>query len=289
VRGHQPADRPGRLTRSLRPLRQTGSVATVDERTEPAPTSSRRILGLELLGVLGVTYAADGLYSLLGFIRDQLVINRGVGFRRVATAPIKSAPKTEYPVLDLLRVVLDIVVGVAPAFLAIVLLLRSPGGRGLGIGLDRLRLRELVQGCGFAALIGLPGLAFVWAARKLGLNAQIVVTTFPDVWYRIPALLLEAIQQGTAEEIVVCAFVLTRLAQLGWSNQRALAAAAVLRGSYHLYQGYGGFVGNAVMGVIFGWWFQRTRRIVPLVIAHSVIDAVSFIGYVYLHGHVNWI
>jgi len=43
------------------------------------------------------------------------------------------------------------------------------------------------------------------------------------------------------------------------------------------------------MGLIFGWWFQRTKRIVPLIVAHTVIDAVSFVGYVYLHGHVDWI
>jgi membrane protease YdiL (CAAX protease family) len=82
---------------------------------------------------------------------------------------------------------------------------------------------------------------------------------------------------------------LTRLRQLGWTNSRALGAGAVLRGSYHLYQGYGGFIGNAIMGVLFGWWFQRTRRVVPLIVAHSVIDAVSFIGYIYLHGRVSWI
>jgi len=44
-----------------------------------------------------------------------------------------------------------------------------------------------------------------------------------------------------------------------------------------------------VMGLIFGWWFQRTRRVLPLMIAHSLIDIISFIGYVYLHGHVDWI
>jgi membrane protease YdiL (CAAX protease family) len=43
------------------------------------------------------------------------------------------------------------------------------------------------------------------------------------------------------------------------------------------------------MGLIFGWWFQRTRRVWPLVLAHFIIDAVSFIGYIYLHGRVDWI
>jgi membrane protease YdiL (CAAX protease family) len=261
------------------------SAAAVE--TEPPETKPR--YGLELVAVLSVTFGASGIYSLLNFVRDQIKINHGFGFRNVATAPIKAAAETQYQWLDLLFYLADVVTGLAPAFLAIVLLLRSPGGKGFGIGLDRLTVREGAQGAGFAALIGLPGLAFVYVARKLGLNAQIVVTNLPDVWYRVPVLLLEAIQQGLAEEVVIAAYVLTRLRQLGWTNSRSLVAASVLRGSYHLYQGYGGVIGNAVMGLIFGWWFQRTRRVWPLVVAHCVIDAVSFIGYAYLHGRVDWI
>jgi len=280
VRQHRIAGSASRLST----LRQTGPVTVATEaeqRTTPR-------YGLELLAVLGVSFGADGLNSLLEFVRDQVKINHGFGFHNVATGPIRSsATPTEW--LDILFQLVSIVTGLAAPFLAIVLLMRSPGGRGFGIGLDRLRIRELLQGLGFAALIGIPGLGLVYGARQLGLNAQIVVTSFPDVWYRVPTLLLEAFQQGIAEEIVVAAYVLTRLRQLGWSNSRALGAAAVLRGSYHLYQGYGGFFGNAVMGLIFGWWFQRTRRVWPLIVAHSVIDAVSFIGYVYLHNRVSWI
>ena len=43
------------------------------------------------------------------------------------------------------------------------------------------------------------------------------------------------------------------------------------------------------MGALFGWWFTRTNRVLPLVIAHSVIDIVSFVGYAALHGRVSWI
>ncbi|MDT7570667.1 MAG: hypothetical protein QOE05_841 [Actinomycetota bacterium] len=254
-----------------------------------APETGTQRYGLELLAVLGVSYGMSGISALLSFVRSQLIINHGIGFSKVATGPINSGKKTDYQWLDILDQLADVLAGVLPAFLAVVLLMRSPGGPGFGVGLDRLRVREILQGAGFAALIGIPGLGLVYIARKLGANAQIVVTDFPDVWYRIPVLLLDAMQDGLAEEIIVGAFVLTRLRQLGWSNSRALAVGAVLRGSYHLYQGYGGFFGNAVMGVIFGWWFQRTRRVWPLVIAHFVIDAVSFIGYIYLHGHVDWI
>jgi membrane protease YdiL (CAAX protease family) len=256
----------------------------------PAPASpAKQRYGLEVLAVLGVTYGIDGIGSLLSFIRAQVTINHGLGFSKVATGPIKHAAKTQYQWLDVLDQLFSILAGLMPAFLAIVLLIRSPGGRGLGIGLNGPRVREIAQGALFALLIGGPGIALVYFARKAGLNAQIVVTDFPDVWYRIPTLVLEAFQQGVGEEVVACAFVLTRLRQMGWSNSRALAAASVLRGSYHLYQGYGGFIGNAIMGVAFGWWFQRTRRVWPLVIAHFLIDAASFIGYVYLHGRVSWI
>jgi membrane protease YdiL (CAAX protease family) len=265
--------------------------------TDPDPDASVPVAtaaaapryGFELIAVLGVSFGISGLTSLLSFIRSQITINHGVGFSHVATGPLKSGKNTDYQWLDILDQVASILGGVLPAFLAIVLLMRSPGGRGLGIGLDRWRVRDLLHGAGFAALIGIPGLAFVYLARKSGLNAQIVVTNFPDVWYRIPTLIVEAFQQGIAEEIVVCAYVLTRLRQLGWTNNRALATESVLRGSYHLYQGYGGFVGNAIMGLIFGRWFQRTRRVVPLIIAHSIIDAVSFVGYIYLKDRYSWI
>jgi uncharacterized protein len=105
----------------------------------------------------------------------------------------------------------------------------------------------------------------------------------------VPYLVLSAFQNGFAEEIVVVGFMLTRLRQLGWSAERSIIASATLRGSYHLYQGFGGFAGNFVMGLIFGTWFRRTGRVLPLVIAHFLLDAASFIGYLYLAPHVSWI
>lgn len=259
------------------------------EVTSGSATPSKDHFGWEIIAVLGVSFGLDGLRSLLDLIYNQLVINQGFGLKHVATAPLKSSTTPQYQWLDIAYQLVSVLQGVAPAFLAVVLLMRSPAGRGLGIGFDRLGWREVGIGAGFAALIGIPGLGLVYGARQLGLNAQIVVTSFPDVWYRIPTLLIEAFQQGIAEEIVVCAYLLVRLKQLGWTDSRALVTASVVRGSYHLYQGYGGFVGNAIMGLIFGWWFQRTKRVWPLVIAHGIIDAVSFIGYIYLANRVSWI
>jgi membrane protease YdiL (CAAX protease family) len=253
---------------------------------DPAKPPNQRY-GLEVLAVLGVSLGMSGVYALLSFIRTEVTVKGGISN---TTAIVISGTKTTYPWLDLADNLADILNGIVPPLLALVLLAQRPGGPGFGIGFDlRKRWREIALGIGFLALIGIPGLGLVWSAHELGLNASLAVVDFPDVWYRIPYLLLSAFQNGLAEEIIVVGYLLTRLRQMGWSNQRALAASAVLRGSYHLYQGFGGFLGNMVMGLIFGYWFQRTRRVLPLVIAHFLLDAVSFIGYVYLHDKISWI
>ena len=139
--------------------------------------------------------------------------------------------------------------GLVPAFLALLLLSRTPALPGFGIGMDRLRLRrDSLQGLGFAALIGVPGLLLIYLARKLGVNAQLDASDIADVWYRYPVLVLSAIQNGVLEEIVMIGYLLTRLRQLRWPPWRAVLLSAVIRGSYHTYQGIGGFLGNLVRG-----------------------------------------
>ena len=243
--------------------------------------------GLELLAVLGVSLGMSGITAVLSLARAEWTVTGGIG---ASTSTVVSGGQSTYPWLDLLDDLAELLHGLAPPLLALVLLARFPGGRGLGIGFDLRRIRlESLQGVGFLALIGIPGLGLVYLAHVTGANASLQVVDFPDVWYRIPYLLASAFQNGFAEEIVVVGLMLTRLSQAGWTKERALLASALLRGSYHLYQGFGGFAGNFVMGLLFGWWFQRTGRVVPLVIAHFLLDAFSFIGYVYLHGKVSWI
>lgn len=252
-----------------------------------AALARRERPGLELLAVLGVSLLMSGIYAVLDLVRTEWTVIGGIGATQTT---VVSAHQSTYPWLDLFDNLADLAHGIAPPLLALVLLARFPGGPGFGIGFDLRRWRtDSAQGIGFLALIGIPGLALVYAAHQVGANASLQVVDFPDVWYRVPYLLLSAFQNGFSEEIVVLAFMLTRLAQLGWTKERALLASAVLRGSYHLYQGFGGFAGNFVMGLIFGWCYQRTRRVLPFVIAHFLLDAFSFIGYVYLHSHISWI
>jgi membrane protease YdiL (CAAX protease family) len=33
------------------------------------------------------------------------------------------------------------------------------------------------------------------------------------------------------------------------------------------------------MGLVFGYWYAKTGRLVPLIAAHTFIDVVAFVGY----------
>ncbi len=77
-------------------------------------------------------------------------------------------------------------------------------------------------------------------------------------------------------------YLFVRLRQLGWSTPAIILASAVLRGSYHLYQGFGPFIGNVLMGLLFAYFYTRTRRVLPLVIAHALIDITGFVGFALL-------
>jgi membrane protease YdiL (CAAX protease family) len=149
--------------------------------------------------------------------------------------------------------------------------------------------RDLARGAGLAALIGGSGLGLYLIAFHLGVELNVVAESLPDIWWRIPVLLLSAFENAALEEVVVLGYLMSRLEKLGVRPSRAIAISAAIRGSYHLYQGIGAFFGNAVMGAIFGVLYRRWGRVTPMIIAHFLIDAVAFVGYALLAGHVSWL
>ena len=86
------------------------------------------------------------------------------------------------------------------------------------------------------------------------------------------------LRAGLTEEVIFIAYLFDRLRRLGWSWWAIILSTAALRGAYHAYQGVGAIVGNFVMGVVFGWCYRRWGRVMPLVIAHTLLDIVAFVG-----------
>jgi membrane protease YdiL (CAAX protease family) len=243
-----------------------------------------RLLRWEIVAVFALSLGASGLNALLDLI-GSLLAPQSLGHQQALLVGSLAANHW----LDLALQVAGIAEALTPVLLVLYLLARS-GERPADLGLDASQPgTDLLRGAVLAAVIGGTGLLLYIAAFHLGLSLNVVAESLPAVWWRIPLLLLSALHDGLLEEIVVLAYLLRRLDQLGWTPWKAILLSAVLRGSYHLYQGFGAFVGNAVMGIIFGYLFKRWGRCMPMIIAHTLIDAVAFVGYAALHGKVSWL
>jgi membrane protease YdiL (CAAX protease family) len=244
-----------------------------------------RLIRWEIVVVFAVSLGGSGLYALVSLI-GSLTASKSLSKQQ---AVLNGSLAPGRPTLDLFLHLTSIALTLAPVALVFYLLARSGEGPAT-IGLDtREPGRDLLRGAVLAAVIGGSGLGLYLAAYKLGFALNVVAEDLPPAWWRIPVLVLAAAQNGILEEILVVGYLLRRLDQLGVRPSRAIAISAVLRGSYHLYQGFGGFIGNAVMGVIFGYLYKRWGRVTPMIIAHALIDAGAFIGYATLHGHVSWL
>ena len=249
-----------------------------DELTEP----DRRALRIEIAVVLAVTFGLSAYTAILELV-EAILLN--LSAQTVALNPRLSPFDLINLGLNLARVAQLVAWGA----LGVYLLWRSGFGPDK-IGLGRIRWRsDVLGGIGLAALVGLPGLGLYVAARALGMSASVVPSTHENSWWHIPVLILLALANGWAEEVIVVGFLLTRLQQLRVNPVVALVATSLLRGAYHLYQGWGAGLGNAAMGLVFGYAWRRTGRLWPLVIAHGVIDTVAFVGYALLAGHLGWL
>jgi membrane protease YdiL (CAAX protease family) len=248
--------------------------------------ADRPRLGLEVLVVLGLSLGQSAIYSVLRIV-DRLTRNVPLAQQ---TSTLNPSVTPDRPWLDLTYQLVGIGFGLVPALLALYLLGLTNRPAGSAIGLDRRRPGfDLGFGALVALGIGVPGLGLYLGARQLGLNTQVQASGLTDNWWTIPVLVLSALQNAALEEVVVVGYLFTRLRQLGWQWVMIIGLSAVVRGSYHLYQGFGGFAGNLIMGVIFGLVYLRWRRVAPLVVAHTVLDVAAFVGYALLAPRVGWL
>lgn len=225
----------------------------------------RGLLIEEILIVLSLSLLASAVFAVLDLLSGPL---KG-GY--VATVSQST---------QVARQVASFVFGLAPAWLVVYLVRRS--GEGIEvIGLDvREPRRDATLGVGLFAIVGLGGIGVYLGSVALGVNRFVVPVPPLGHWWTVPVLVLNAVEAGLLEEVIVAAYLITRLRQLDVSATAAVATSALLRGSYHLYQGWGGFAGNLAMGVLFGFVFVRTRRAWPLVVAHVLLDVAAGVGFI---------
>ena len=268
------------------------SAASGTSAATPAPAApvepaaiTRSVLTKEVWLVLALSLGASGVAAIISFA-GVLTSAKPISGQ---TAVIVGSRAPGRPWLDLAWQVFAVVTALVPVALVGHFLARGRESfRTIGFDL-RDRLRDLGRGTTIAAAVGGAGLLFYIGAHATGVNLTVDPSQLPDYWWRIPILVAVSAQNAVLEEVIVLGYLNHRLDQLGWSVRSATAASALLRGSYHLYQGLGGFAGNVIMGVIFTYLYRRWGRVMPLVVAHALIDTAALIGATYLLGKVSWL
>ncbi|WP_244857582.1 CPBP family intramembrane glutamic endopeptidase [Agromyces archimandritae] len=232
-------------------------------------------LWAEIVIVLGLSLGASAVYSIVSLVA-KLTAGPPLGQQSTAL----NASRSEREWLDATYQFLDVFFALFAVALVLYLLWEPGRSAFRRIGLDlRHPLRDLGAGLALVAAIGIPGLALYAAGRALGITVAVSASPADWYWWTVPMLVLSALRAALTEEVIVVGYLFTRLRELGWNRWTIILAGAVFRGSYHLYQGFGPFLGNVAMGVVFGWCYARWGRTMPLVVAHWVLDIVSFVGY----------
>jgi len=241
----------------------------------PQLVQPRGKIWAEISIVLALSLGASAIYSVVS-ITNRLTRVEPLSQQ---TATLNSSLSAR-PNFDLIYQVLGITFDLAPVALVAFLLWSASRPRLSRLGIDFTRPgRDSLSGVGLALAIGIPGIAVYLVGRELGLSVTVIPAALDQYWWTVPVLLLSALRAGITEEVIVIGYLYARLGDLGWGKWQIIISTALLRGTYHLYQGIGAFIGNVAMGLLFGWLYTRYRRALPLVIAHTLIDAAVFVGY----------
>lgn len=289
---------------------QASQIPTTARPSGALPAPSARTVRWEIAIVLGLSLGKSAVYAVV-----QLLDKMTQGPLQDQTTVLNPVLNNRW-VFDLTYQLLNIGFALVPVALVLHLVWLRGRNPFRTFGLD---FRRPVADLGWGALLflamGLGTLAVYAGGRALGATTAIVGSAMDDTWYAVPVLVLSALRHALLEEVIVVAWMVDRLSYLQQLRSAGLAgerfpqlaapratetgaflpvrvatlvlALALLRAGYHLYQGIGPGVGNAVMGVVFVLFYLRYRRVMPLVVAHLLLDVTGFVAYPLL-AQLGW-
>jgi uncharacterized protein len=225
----------------------------------PRPAGSPRMLRLEL-----------GLVLLLAFSPGIL------GLLLLALGPEGTAPTETQVLPSLVSILFELFLSWTPVLVVGFLLARNREGWA-GIGLTRFRPGDL----GMGAVLWVASFILVLVLAQLfQYFGQREVDFLPEglpLWFRSLQAVLIAVTAGVTEEIVVRGYAQTRLEQLRAPTAVIILLPTALWGVLHVYQGAGAALTIFGLGLMYAWYFQRTRRLWPLILAHILFDATQLV------------
>ena len=95
---------------------------------------------------------------------------------------------------------------------------------------------------------------------------------------RWPTVLAVSLLNPVFEELFLCGYLITRAREAGRLSA-GINTSVAIRVLCHLYQGSIGVVGIIPFGLLFAFWYARTARLWPLIVAHALFDLLGLGQY----------
>jgi membrane protease YdiL (CAAX protease family) len=175
---------------------------------------------------------------------------------------------------------LSVVVYELPVGAAVLGFMRLRGWSLARLGL-RITARETLVGFGLAFLAELACYAALFALVMASpdLTKAMVASQAKPGGFGLWIVLVLSIVNPAFEETFVCGYVVAALKERA-DVSTAITISVAIRLLYHLYQGPLAFVGVVPFGFVLAWWYARTGRLWPVIVAHALADFVALVGYV---------
>jgi membrane protease YdiL (CAAX protease family) len=225
----------------------------------PPPPSSPRMLRWELALVLVLAFAP----SVLGLL-----------FLALGSAGTAQVEAEVVP--SLVSIAIELFLSWSPILVIGYLLARNREGWS-GIGLTRLRPGDIGMGAVLWVASFVVVLVLAWLFQYFGQREVDFLPEDLPLWFRALQAVLIAVTAGVTEEIVVRGYAQTRLEQLRASTAVILLVPTALWAVLHVYQGLGAALTIFGLGLMYAWYFQRTRRLWPLILAHVLFDMTQLV------------
>jgi membrane protease YdiL (CAAX protease family) len=148
----------------------------------------------------------------------------------------------------------------------------GPGARGFAFGL----VLRIMQGVALAVAVTFAyqfAVTALWAI--LGQRVFLTDAVLTQAQLGLATILAICVINSIFEELFLCGYLITRLGDLRgmWF---AIHTSVAIRLAYHLYQGSAGVPSIVAVGLIFGYWFARTRQLWPPIVAHGCLNLVAW-------------
>jgi membrane protease YdiL (CAAX protease family) len=175
---------------------------------------------------------------------------------------------------------LSVVVYELPVGAAVLGFMRLRGWSLARLGL-RITARETLVGFGLAILAELACYAALFALVMAlpDFTKTMVTSQAKPGGFGLWTVIVLAIVNPMFEETFVCGYVVTVLKERA-DVSTAVTISTAIRLLYHLYQGPIAFIGIVPFGFVLAWWYARTGRLWPVIVAHALADFVALVGYI---------